>query len=358
MLLPSGQTQPRGDGPAATHRKISKRKPKPSEPVGPADRAKRAKRATAPAAPPDAPPEGALLAQPAPLASITPGLAAPLDHPPFPDQGHLQGRPLGRPQGPPEEPPEGPSLPESFRQEDTAPSPLEVPAESSSPILAARSRLSEGGTSPGIDQRTERGVDDSEGGTGKSEGGSEGGCAEGPEGPPKGPREGLSLEEDGGPSLDLGTLTEQAAADAGRGERFAQSLQARIQQIREAKDSGGSRAPGGISPLAAALRKRQGQKLTAIVASGGGDSDGEGGGAAISGETSGLGQRSGVGRSTGSPVAGVGEGAVVGGSPWIPPQSPFGLIEEQLYDDPWKLLVGCILLNKTSIGQVQSGTGW
>ena len=34
------------------------------------------------------------------------------------------------------------------------------------------------------------------------------------------------------------------------------------------------------------------------------------------------------------------------------PASPFGLIEEQLYDDPWKLLVACILLNKTSIAQV------
>ncbi len=34
------------------------------------------------------------------------------------------------------------------------------------------------------------------------------------------------------------------------------------------------------------------------------------------------------------------------------PASPFGLIEEQLYNDPWKLLVACILLNKTSITQV------
>ena len=34
------------------------------------------------------------------------------------------------------------------------------------------------------------------------------------------------------------------------------------------------------------------------------------------------------------------------------PASPYGLIEEQLYDNPWKLLVACILLNKTSIAQV------
>lgn len=37
---------------------------------------------------------------------------------------------------------------------------------------------------------------------------------------------------------------------------------------------------------------------------------------------------------------------------WEPPQSPFGLIEEQLFNDPWKLLVACILLNKTSVVQV------
>ena len=33
---------------------------------------------------------------------------------------------------------------------------------------------------------------------------------------------------------------------------------------------------------------------------------------------------------------------------WVPPVSPYGLIEEQLYDDPWKLLVACMLLNVTS----------
>ena len=38
---------------------------------------------------------------------------------------------------------------------------------------------------------------------------------------------------------------------------------------------------------------------------------------------------------------------------WEPPQSPFGLIEEQLFGNPWKLLVACILLNKTSV--VQAG---
>lgn len=37
---------------------------------------------------------------------------------------------------------------------------------------------------------------------------------------------------------------------------------------------------------------------------------------------------------------------------WTPPQSPYSLIEEVLYDDPWKLLVACMLLNKTSGKQV------
>lgn len=37
---------------------------------------------------------------------------------------------------------------------------------------------------------------------------------------------------------------------------------------------------------------------------------------------------------------------------WEPPQSPYGLIEEQLFGNPWKLLVACILLNKTSVVQV------
>lgn len=31
-----------------------------------------------------------------------------------------------------------------------------------------------------------------------------------------------------------------------------------------------------------------------------------------------------------------------------PPQSPFGLVQEQLYNEPWKLLVATIFLNKTT----------
>lgn len=41
---------------------------------------------------------------------------------------------------------------------------------------------------------------------------------------------------------------------------------------------------------------------------------------------------------------------------WEPPQSPYGLIEEQLFTNPWKLLVACILLNKTSVVQVNTRT--
>lgn len=33
---------------------------------------------------------------------------------------------------------------------------------------------------------------------------------------------------------------------------------------------------------------------------------------------------------------------------WEPPVSPYFLIEEVLYNDPWKLLVACMLLNKTT----------
>lgn len=33
---------------------------------------------------------------------------------------------------------------------------------------------------------------------------------------------------------------------------------------------------------------------------------------------------------------------------WEPPASPYFLIEEVLYDNPWKLLVACMLLNKTT----------
>lgn len=33
--------------------------------------------------------------------------------------------------------------------------------------------------------------------------------------------------------------------------------------------------------------------------------------------------------------------------------SPFGLIQEELRDDPWKLLVACVMLNLTSIKQVR-----
>ena len=43
---------------------------------------------------------------------------------------------------------------------------------------------------------------------------------------------------------------------------------------------------------------------------------------------------------------------VEGGNPrehtWDPPASPFSLIEEVLYQDPWRLLLACMLLNKTS----------
>ena len=32
---------------------------------------------------------------------------------------------------------------------------------------------------------------------------------------------------------------------------------------------------------------------------------------------------------------------------WIPPKSPYNLIQEQLYHDPWKIFVACIFCNLT-----------
>ena len=35
-------------------------------------------------------------------------------------------------------------------------------------------------------------------------------------------------------------------------------------------------------------------------------------------------------------------------SSWIPPKSPYNLVQETLFHDPWKLLVATIFLNKTT----------
>ena len=39
---------------------------------------------------------------------------------------------------------------------------------------------------------------------------------------------------------------------------------------------------------------------------------------------------------------------------WIPPKSPHGLIQEDLWSDEWQLLVSCLLLNLTTRKQVDS----
>lgn len=56
-------------------------------------------------------------------------------------------------------------------------------------------------------------------------------------------------------------------------------------------------------------------------------------------------------------VAGTGIGTGTSPDPrltvWEPPVSPFGLLEEELYENPWKILVACMLLNKTSGAQVR-----
>ena len=33
---------------------------------------------------------------------------------------------------------------------------------------------------------------------------------------------------------------------------------------------------------------------------------------------------------------------------WVPPKSPYGLVQEILFHDPWKLLIATIFLNKTT----------
>ena len=32
---------------------------------------------------------------------------------------------------------------------------------------------------------------------------------------------------------------------------------------------------------------------------------------------------------------------------WVPPKSPYNLIQEQLWEDPWKIFVACIFCNLT-----------
>lgn len=51
----------------------------------------------------------------------------------------------------------------------------------------------------------------------------------------------------------------------------------------------------------------------------------------------------------GTPLVGA---RLISGVKWVPPVSPYGLIQEQLYQDPWKVLVACMLLNKTGGRQV------
>lgn len=39
---------------------------------------------------------------------------------------------------------------------------------------------------------------------------------------------------------------------------------------------------------------------------------------------------------------------------WAPPPSPYSLIQESIYEDPWRVLVACMLLNRTSGRQVRT----
>lgn len=39
---------------------------------------------------------------------------------------------------------------------------------------------------------------------------------------------------------------------------------------------------------------------------------------------------------------------------WVPPPSPYGLLQETLYADPWRVLLACALLNRTTAAQVRT----
>ena len=43
---------------------------------------------------------------------------------------------------------------------------------------------------------------------------------------------------------------------------------------------------------------------------------------------------------------------------FIPPKSPHGLVQEQLYSEPWKLLVATIFLNRTTGRKNRIGNSW
>lgn len=47
-------------------------------------------------------------------------------------------------------------------------------------------------------------------------------------------------------------------------------------------------------------------------------------------------------------AAGHSLGIRIGSRPWVPPRSPYNLVQEKLYQDPWKVLIATIFLNRTT----------
>ncbi|GAB4822354.1 hypothetical protein N2152v2_009400 [Parachlorella kessleri] len=148
-----------------------------------------------------------------------------------------------------------------------------------------------------------------------------------------------SSEEEQG-SQGQGTSTAGAGsgldAAAGRKRSFLDLLEANMQMRRqERRESGAGAAPLPqlLQELRTAKRQRRDQQQQQAQQPG-----------AIPAVSLGL--------APGRPAA-------AGAEPdprlclWEPPVSPYGLLEEELYDDPWKLLVACMLLNKTSGKQVR-----
>ena len=38
---------------------------------------------------------------------------------------------------------------------------------------------------------------------------------------------------------------------------------------------------------------------------------------------------------------------------WVPPKSPYSLVQRQFYDNPWRLLVACVFCNLTKRVQAE-----
>ncbi|KAL4427718.1 hypothetical protein ABPG75_001807 [Micractinium tetrahymenae] len=126
---------------------------------------------------------------------------------------------------------------------------------------------------------------------------------------------------------------------------FLAQLEERMQlrhQERQASQGGPAQLP--LLALAGSKRRKQSPKAAAPAGHSPAASLGTAGGASAAAGTAGA---------AGTAAAAAEEEPDPRLCLWEPPVSPFGLLEEELFEDPWKLLVACMLLNKTSGTQVR-----